>query len=50
MKHAKIPANVGHSMSPQGKQKKNVRAKQIAEKLASGNYKLVDGHLVKLED
>lgn len=50
MKTGSIPANVGHSMSPQGKQQRNVRAKAIAAKLSSGKYKLVDGHLVKMED
>jgi len=48
MKTGKIPANVGHSMSPQGKIKTNSRAKRAAEKLASGGFKLVDGHIVKI--
>lgn len=49
MKTGQIPENVGHSMSPQGKIKTSTRAKRAAEKLASGNYKFVDGYIVPIK-
>jgi hypothetical protein len=49
MNTGKIPANVGHSMSKQGKIKVGRNAKEVARKLASGEYIFRDGHIVKLK-